>query len=127
MEKEGLLIEQGTQAAAAFAIKIKELKDSFIGGIVDSVDATRIVVKAEGEAGAFPDIYRLGKFARSNQSTSYTQKPVVRTGEHVRAGDVIADGPSCDMGELALGRNVVVAFMPGGGYNFERKSQRQLF
>jgi len=88
-------------------------------GIVDSVDATRIVVKAEGEAGAFPDIYRLGKFARSNQSTSYTQKPVVRTGEHVRAGDVIADGPSCDMGELALGRNVVVAFMPWGGYNFE--------
>jgi DNA-directed RNA polymerase subunit beta len=88
-------------------------------GMVDSVDATRIVVKAEGEAGAFPDIYRLGKFARSNQSTSYTQKPVVRPGERVKVGDVIADGPSCDMGELALGRNVVVAFMPWGGYNFE--------
>ncbi|MEQ8722154.1 MAG: DNA-directed RNA polymerase subunit beta [Sandaracinaceae bacterium] len=88
-------------------------------GVVDSVDATRIVVKAEGEAGAFPDIYRLNKFQRSNQSTSYTQKPVVRQGEKVKAGDVIADGPSCDMGELALGRNCVVAFMPWGGYNFE--------
>ncbi|MGE0786213.1 MAG: DNA-directed RNA polymerase subunit beta [Sandaracinaceae bacterium] len=88
-------------------------------GVVDSVDATRIVIKAEGEAGAFPDIYRLNKFRRSNQSTSYTQKPVVRPGESVKAGDVIADGPSCDMGELALGRNCVVAFMPWGGYNFE--------
>src|SRR5690606_5006511 len=68
-------------------------------GVVDSVDATRIVVKAEGEAGAFPDIYRLNKFQRSNQSTSYTQKPIVRPGERVKAGDVIADGPSCDMGE----------------------------
>ncbi|MBZ0118260.1 MAG: DNA-directed RNA polymerase subunit beta [Sandaracinaceae bacterium] len=88
-------------------------------GVVDSVDATRIVIKAEGEAGAFPDIYRLNKFQRSNQSTSYTQKPVVRPGESVRAGDVIADGPSCELGELALGRNIVVAFMPWGGYNFE--------
>jgi DNA-directed RNA polymerase subunit beta len=88
-------------------------------GVVDSVDATRIVIKAEGEAGAFPDIYRLHKFQRSNQSTSYTQKPVIRPGETVKTGDVIADGPSCDMGELALGRNVVVAFMPWGGYNFE--------
>ena len=88
-------------------------------GTVDSVDATRIVIKAGGEAGAFPDIYRLNKFRRSNQSTSYTQKPVVRPGEQVKAGDVIADGPSCEMGELALGRNCVVAFMPWGGYNFE--------
>jgi DNA-directed RNA polymerase subunit beta len=88
-------------------------------GVVDSVDATRIVIKAEGEAGAFPDIYRLNKFQRSNQSTSYTQKPVIRPGEVVKTGDVIADGPSCDKGELALGRNVVVAFMPWGGYNFE--------
>ena len=88
-------------------------------GVVDSVDATRIVVKAEGEAGAFPDIYRLTKFQRSNQSTSYTQKPIIRPGEKVKAGDILADGPSCDMGDLALGRNVVVAFMPWGGYNFE--------
>jgi DNA-directed RNA polymerase subunit beta len=88
-------------------------------GIVDSVDATRIVIRADGAEGAFPDIYRLGKFARSNQSTSYTQKPIVRAGERVKAGDVIADGPSTEMGELALGRNCVVAFMPWGGYNFE--------
>ncbi|MFK7989264.1 MAG: DNA-directed RNA polymerase subunit beta [Sandaracinaceae bacterium] len=88
-------------------------------GVVDSVDATRIVIKAGGEAGAFPDIYRLLKFQRSNQSTSYTQRPVVRPGEKVKAGDVIADGPSCDMGELALGRNCIVAFMPWTGYNFE--------
>jgi len=88
-------------------------------GVVDSVDATRIVVKTEGEAGAFPDIYRLQKFQRSNQNTAYTQKPVVREGDRVKASDVIADGPSCDMGELALGRNIIVAFMPWGGYNFE--------
>ncbi|MEM7515615.1 MAG: DNA-directed RNA polymerase subunit beta, partial [Planctomycetota bacterium] len=88
-------------------------------GTVDSVDATRIVVKAEGEAGAFPDIYRLHKFQRSNQNTAYNQKPIVRPGDKVKAGEVIADGPSCDMGELALGQNVVCAFMPWGGYNFE--------
>jgi DNA-directed RNA polymerase subunit beta len=88
-------------------------------GTVESVDATRVVVKAEGEAGAFPDIYRLKKFYRSNQNTAYNQKPIVRPGDRVRAGDVIADGPSCDMGELALGQNVICAFMPWGGYNFE--------
>ncbi|MGF1469548.1 MAG: DNA-directed RNA polymerase subunit beta [Sandaracinaceae bacterium] len=88
-------------------------------GVVDSVDATRIVVKADGAEGAFPDIYRLNKFQRSNQSTSYTQQPIVRPGERVKSGDVIADGPSCEMGELALGRNCIVAFMPWGGYNFE--------
>ncbi|MBC7173923.1 MAG: DNA-directed RNA polymerase subunit beta, partial [Polyangiaceae bacterium] len=70
-------------------------------------------------AGAFPDIYRLLKFQRSNQSTCYNQRPIVGPGDRVKVGDVIADGPSCDMGELALGQNVVVAFMPWGGYNFE--------
>ena len=88
-------------------------------GVVDSVDATRIVVKAEGLAGAFPDIYRLNKFQRSNQNTAYNQTPIVRPGDRVKAGDVIADGPSTDRGELALGQNVIVAFMPWGGYNFE--------
>ncbi len=66
-----------------------------------------------------PDIYPLMKFQRSNQSTCYNQKPIVRAGERVKAGDVLADGPSCDMGELALGQNVLVAFMPWQGYNFE--------
>jgi len=88
-------------------------------GVVESVDATRIVVKAEGLAGAFPDIYRLNKFQRSNQNTAYNQTPIVRPGDLVKAGDVIADGPSTDRGELALGQNVIVAFMPWGGYNFE--------
>ena len=88
-------------------------------GVVHSVDATRIVVKAEGLAGAFPDIYRLNKFQRSNQNTAYNQTPIVRPGDKVKAGDVIADGPSTDCGELALGQNVIVAFMPWGGYNFE--------
>ncbi len=88
-------------------------------GIVESVDATRIVVRAEGEGAEVPDIYHLMKFQRSNQSTCYTQKPIVSTGDVVKAGDVLADGPSCDMGELALGQNVLVAFMPWQGYNFE--------
>ena len=66
-----------------------------------------------------PDIYHMTKFQRSNQSTCYTQKPIVRTGDNVKPGDVLADGPSCDMGELALGQNVLVAFMPWQGYNFE--------
>jgi DNA-directed RNA polymerase subunit beta len=88
-------------------------------GSVESVDASRIVVRAEGTGSEVPDIYHLTKFQRSNQSTCYNQKPVVRTGEHVKAGDVLADGPACDMGELALGQNVLVAFMPWQGYNFE--------
>ncbi len=89
-------------------------------GTVDSVDATRIVVRPDpGEGSEVPDIYPMMKFQRSNQSTCYNQKPVVRPGERVEAGDVLADGPACDMGEIALGQNVVVAFMPWQGYNFE--------
>ena len=88
-------------------------------GVVESVDATRIVVRAAGEGAEVPDIYHLMKYQRSNQSTCYTQKPIVSTGDIVDAGDVLADGPSCDMGELALGQNVLVAFMPWQGYNFE--------
>ena len=87
-------------------------------GVVESVDATRIVVRAEGEGAEVPDIYHLVKFQRSNQSTCYTQKPIVSTGDVVKKGDVLADGPSCDMGS-ALGQNVLVAFMPWQGYNFE--------
>ena len=93
-------------------------------GTVEQVDATRIVVRAEGEQGgnaasAGVDIYNLLKFQRSNQSTCITQRPLVRVGERVVEGNVIADGPSTDYGELALGRNVLVAFMPWNGYNFE--------
>ncbi|MCP4872307.1 MAG: DNA-directed RNA polymerase subunit beta [Proteobacteria bacterium] len=91
-------------------------------GTVESVDATRIVVKTEDEGteiGSEVDIYNLVKFRRSNQSTSINQKPIVRKGDHVNVGDVIADGPSTDTGELALGQNPIVAFMPWGGYNFE--------
>ena len=88
-------------------------------GTVESVDASRIVIRAEGTGSEVPDIYHLTKFQRSNQSTCYNQKPVIRTGELVKPGDVLADGPACDMGELALGQNVLVAFMPWQGYNFE--------
>jgi DNA-directed RNA polymerase subunit beta len=89
-------------------------------GTVESVDATRVVVRAHsGEGSEVPDIYPMMKYQRSNQSTCYNQKPIVRPGEYVKAGDVLADGPACDMGEIALGRNVVVAFMPWQGYNFE--------
>ncbi len=91
-------------------------------GVVDQVDATRIVIRAtENTDPTRPgvDIYRLQKFQRSNQSTCITQKPLVRAGDLVRKGDIIADGPSTEYGELALGRNVLVAFMPWNGYNFE--------
>ena len=88
-------------------------------GIIESVDATRIVVRADGDNAEIPDIYPLTKFQRSNQSTCFNQKPIVRAGERVKAGEVLGDGPACDMGELALGQNVLVAFMPWQGYNFE--------
>jgi DNA-directed RNA polymerase subunit beta len=96
-------------------------------GVVDSVDSTRIIVRVDGssahegqmsrEVGA--DIYQLTKFKRSNQNTCINQKPIVNVGQRVRKGEVLADGPCTDRGELALGRNVLVAFMPWRGYNFE--------
>ena len=93
------------------------------GGKVDSVDAGRIVVRvddAETEAGEpGVDIYNLTKYTRSNQNTCINQRPLVRLGDVVARGDVLADGPSTDMGELALGQNLLVAFMPWNGYNFE--------
>ncbi len=91
-------------------------------GIVDQVDATRIVVRATAEANAEAssvDIYNLLKFQRSNQNTCITQRPLVKVGDPVTAGDIIGDGPSTELGELALGRNVLCAFMPWNGYNFE--------
>ncbi|MDX6807659.1 DNA-directed RNA polymerase subunit beta [Terrihabitans rhizophilus] len=90
-------------------------------GVVDQVDATRIVIRADETDPARPgvDIYNLMKFQRSNQSTCINQRPLVKVGERVHRGDIVADGPSTDLGELALGRNVLVAFMPWNGYNFE--------
>ncbi|GAB4513982.1 MAG: DNA-directed RNA polymerase subunit beta [Sulfuricaulis sp.] len=93
------------------------------GGLVDSVDASRIVVRVNddetkpGEVGV--DIYNLTKYTRSNQNTNINQKPLVKVGDMIAKGDVLADGQSTDMGELALGRNILVAFMPWNGYNFE--------
>ena len=93
------------------------------GGVVNAVDASRIVVKVNdsevdaGEVGV--DIYNLVKYTRSNQNTTINQRPLVRIGDEISSGDVLADGPSTDLGELALGRNVLVAFMPWHGYNFE--------
>ena len=92
------------------------------GGIVDQVDATRIVIRATGavEAGqSGVDIYTLQKFQRSNQSTCINQRPLVKVGDVIASGDIIADGPSTELGELALGRNTLVAFMPWNGYNYE--------
>ena len=92
-------------------------------GVIESVDAERVVVRADKPSkdprDAGVDIYNLIKYQRSNQNTCINQKPVVIRGERVNTGDVLADGPSTDVGELALGRNVLVAFMPWGGYNFE--------
>jgi len=91
-------------------------------GIVEQVDAKRIVVRATKETDlkkSGVDIYNLLKFQRSNQSTCINQRPLVKVGDEVKSGDIIADGPSTDLGELALGKNVLVAFMPWNGYNFE--------
>src|SRR5579862_906150 len=91
-------------------------------GIVDQVDATRVVIRATEETSAAAsgvDIYNLLKFQRSNQNTCITQRPLVKVGDAVKAGDIIADGPSTQLGELALGKNALVAFMPWNGYNFE--------
>ena len=92
-------------------------------GVVDSVDATRIVIKAtefeEGDLDPGVDIYNLVKYQRSNQNTCINQRPIVKKGDRVISGQVIADGPATDKGELALGRNVLVAFMAWGGYNYE--------
>ncbi len=93
------------------------------GGIVDSVDASRIVVRVNDDetSAAEPgvDIYNLTKYTRSNQNTCINQRPLVKAGDEIASGDVLADGPSTNMGELALGQNLLVAFMPWNGYNFE--------
>lgn len=93
------------------------------GGIIDSVDASRIVIRAHddeaADASTGVDIYNLTKYTRSNQNTCINQRPLVRVGDSIQRGDIIADGPSTDMGELALGQNMLVAYMAWNGYNFE--------
>ena len=120
LQAEAPLVGTGIEAVVArdsgAAITAKR------AGIIDQVDATRIVIRATsdlelGDAGV--DIYRMRKFQRSNQNTCINQRPLVKVGDTVGKGEVIADGPSTDMGELALGKNVVVAFMPWNGYNYE--------
>lgn len=91
-------------------------------GIVEEVDASRVVVRRlakGGELGANVDIYNLTKYQRTNQNTCFNQKPIVETGDRVKKGDIIADGPSTELGELALGQNILVAFTPWMGFNFE--------
>ena len=96
---------------------------AFRGGVIESVDAARIIVRVNdeetdaGEAGV--DIYNLTKYTRSNQNTCISQRPLVKEGDAISRGDILADGPSIDMGELALGQNMRIAFMPWNGYNFE--------
>ena len=113
----------GTGIEGAVAIDSGATLTALRGGVVDMVDASRIVVRAdekETEAeGSGVDIYQLTKYTRSNQNTCINQHPLVKPGDRIKSNDVLADGPSTDMGELALGQNMLVAFMPWYGYNFE--------
>ncbi|HET8701914.1 MAG TPA: DNA-directed RNA polymerase subunit beta, partial [Nitrococcus sp.] len=121
LRSEKPLVGTGMERAVAIDSGVTVIAER--GGVVEQVDAARIVVRvndeetAPGEPGV--DIYNLTKYTRSNQNTCINQRPLVRPGEQVALGDVLADGPSTDMGELALGQNMLVAFMPWNGYNFE--------
>ena len=120
MRAEAPLVGTGMEEAVArdFGVTIIARRS----GVIDQVDATRIVIRATEETSTTAsgvDIYNLLKFQRSNQNTCITQQPLVKVGDQVVAGDIIADGPSTRLGELALGRNVLCAFMPWNGYNFE--------
>ena len=113
----------GTGVERTVAVDSKTAVQARRGGVVDYVDATRVVVRVNdeenvsGEVGV--DIYNLQKFTRSNQSTNINQRPIVKPGDVIAKGDVLADGASTDMGELALGQNMLIAFMPWNGYNYE--------
>ena len=120
MKPEAPLVGTGIESDVALdsGVTIVARRD----GIVDKIDGKRIVIKASSEkdfSKSGVDIYNLQKFKRSNQNTCINQKPLVRVGDKVKTGDIIADGPSTKIGELALGKNVTVAFMPWQGYNFE--------
>ncbi len=119
VNSEAPLIGTGMEGAVAYdsgAVVVAKR-----GGVVDKVDATRVVIKvSDKENDSFGvDIYNLRKYQRTNQNTSINQKPIVKPGDIVNAGDIVADGPSTDLGELALGRNIIAAFMPWNGYNYE--------
>lgn len=113
----------GTGIERTVAADSKTAVQARRGGVVDYVDANRVVIRVNddesvaGETGV--DIYNLQKFTRSNQSTNINQRPIVVKGDHVAVGDVLADGASTDTGELALGQNMLIAFMPWNGYNYE--------
>jgi DNA-directed RNA polymerase subunit beta len=128
MQRQAVPLLQASSPLVGTGMEARVAKDSGVtivarhDGIVDQVDATRIVVRRTDASAAREssvDIYNLLKFQRSNQSTCITQRPLVKVGDTIKAGDIIGDGPSTDLGELALGRNVLVAFMPWNGYNFE--------
>jgi DNA-directed RNA polymerase subunit beta len=133
MQRQGVPLLQAESPFVGTGIEERVARDSKIvvvadeAGIVASVDAKRIVVTKDGEvprnlktdAKNHTHVYELRKFMRSNAGTCFNQKPIVRQGQKIKAGQIIADGPSTDMGEMALGRNVLVAFMPWNGYNFE--------
>ena len=128
MQRQAVPLMQATAPFVGTGIETVVAKDSGAaimakrGGVIDQVDATRVVVRVtdkleSGDPGV--DIYSLRKFQRSNQNTCINQRPLVTVGDAVIKGEVVADGPSTDMGELALGKNVLVAFMPWNGYNYE--------
>ena len=133
MQRQGVPLLQSEAPFVGTGIEERVARDSKIvvvaddGGIVASVDAKRIVITKDGEMPRSPKhdpknhiyVYELRKFMRSNNHTCFNQKPIVKRGQRVKAGEIIADGPSTDRGEMALGRNVLVAFMPWNGYNFE--------
>ena len=133
MQRQGVPLLQSEAPFVGTGIEERVARDSKIvvvaddSGIVASVDAKRIVITKDGEMPRAPKhdpknhvyVYELRKFMRSNNHTCFNQKPIVKRGQKIKAGEIIADGPSTDRGEMALGRNVLVAFMPWNGYNFE--------
>jgi DNA-directed RNA polymerase subunit beta len=128
MQRQAVPLIQSDAPLVGTGMEEKVARDSGVAiiarrsGVVDQVDATRIVVSASGniEGGeSSVDIYNLLKFQRSNQNTAINQRPLVKVGDFVEKDDIIGDGPSTDLGELALGKNVLCAFMPWNGYNFE--------
>ncbi len=127
MQRQAVPLMRATAPLVGTGIEAVVARDSGVtvvakrSGVVESVDASRIVIKPDEDEGSGSniDIINLIKYQRSNQNTCINQKPIVSRGDHIEKGQIIADGPATDNGELALGRNVVVAFMPWAGYNFE--------